>query len=69
MIVKSIKHVGLPDETYHGLWCGWTVTIPVIEGDTEKDLEFPVSHTTPTTEAIAVKVKVVNHSFSFERTF
>lgn len=62
MIVKSTKHVDLPDETYRGFWCGWVVTIPVVD----EDLEFPVSHSSPTSEAVDIVIKVINNKFSFE---
>ena len=65
MIVNSTKHVDLPDGTYRGFWCGWIVTIPVVG----EDLEFPVSHGTPTTDAIEITVNVSNNKFSFERYF
>jgi hypothetical protein len=68
MFVKSTKHVDLRDGTYHGLWCGWVVTIPALDkNDVDVDLEFPVSRATPTYEAVEVIINVKNNKFSFER--
>jgi hypothetical protein len=62
MIVNSTKHVDLPDGVYMGFWCGWVVTVPMLEGD----LEFPVSRTTPSVDALAIRLNVDSNKFSFE---
>lgn len=38
-MVKSIKHVDLPDGLYRGIWFEWIVSIPCID----EDIEIPVS--------------------------
>jgi hypothetical protein len=62
MLVKSLKHVPLRDETYRGVWMNYVFTIPFAEND--EDLEISVSHNTDEPRCLTVHVK--NNKFSFE---
>jgi hypothetical protein len=67
MIIKSTKHVDLPDGSYRGFWCEWTVTIPTVDkNDVDVDLEFPVSRAYILNEALPVNINVRDNSFTFE---
>jgi hypothetical protein len=61
MLIKSTKHVDLPNETYLGIWKDWVVTIAF----SDEDMEVPVSKGNGE-EPKRVRITVINNSFSFE---
>lgn len=61
MIVKSTKHVDLPDGEYIGAWMNWVVTIPFEENE---NMEIPVSHGSE--NVVIVRLKIKNNSFIFD---